>query len=420
MRKSLEIAISDYKEFDVISFKNAKDALNKLDDTIDLIVTDINMPGMDGIEFVKELNGKYEVIIMTGNATLQRAIESIHLGVKDFLVKPFEIDTLVEAINRSHKVQEVVKKGTKSSKKVTKNGGFIGQSDVIERVKNMAERAAKTDATVLLLGESGVGKEVFAKFVHDNSPRSKEPFTAINMAAIPENLIESELFGFVKGAFTDAHADKAGKFESANGGTIFLDEIGEMPYHLQAKLLRVLQEREIVRIGSQKPISVDVRVISATNANLSQKIDEGHFREDLYYRLNTIPVEIPPLRERTDEVESIAVSTLDDAVRRYGLDPKEFSKEAMDALLAYRWPGNIRELLSVVERAAILSMSEVIGVDDLFLENRSKKGAISNMEKDLICEVLQECDENLEKSAQMLGMNQKSLESKIKQYNIGV
>ena len=417
MRKSLEIAISDYKEFDVVSFKNAKDALKKLDASFDLIVTDINMPGMDGIEFVKELDGRFEVIIMTGNATLQRAIDSIQMGVKDFLLKPFDIETLVSAIKRSHKVQELVSK--KPSKKVSQSSqGFIGESEVIKRVKQMAERAAKTDATVLLLGESGVGKEVFAQYVHDNSPRSKKPFVAINMAAIPEHLIESELFGFTKGSFTDAHSDKAGKFEVADGGTVFLDEIGEMPYGLQAKLLRVLQEREVVRIGAAKPIKIDIRVISATNANLRSKIDESLFREDLYYRLNTIPVDIPPLRKRQDEILAIANATLDKAVQRYELDEKTFSGDAVKALLSYTWPGNIRELLSVVERAAILSLSSEINVDDLFLESRSKKVDIANMEKSLIVEVLQECESDLERSSQMLDMSLKILESKIKKYSI--
>ena len=417
MRKSLEIAIGDYKEFDVSSFKNAKDALKKLDDSFDLIVTDINMPGMDGIEFVKELDGRFEVIVMTGNATLQRAIESIQMGVKDFLLKPFDIETLVSAIKRSHKVQELVAK--KSVKQAVKNAqGFIGESDVIKKVKDMASRAAKTDATVLLLGESGVGKEVFAQYVHDNSPRKNKPFIAINMAAIPEHLIESELFGFTKGSFTDAHADKAGKFELADGGTVFLDEIGEMPYGLQAKLLRVLQEREVVRIGVAKPIKIDIRVISATNANLAQKIEDSLFREDLYYRLNTIPVEIPPLKERKDEILSIAQVSLDKSVSMYDLEVKSFSNDAEQALLNYPWPGNIRELLSVVERAAILSTQSEIDVDDLFLESRSKKSDIANMEKNLILEVLQECGSDIEKSAVMLSMTAKILETKIKNYSI--
>jgi len=227
MRKSLEISMSDYKEFEIITFKNAIDALKKLDSTFDLIITDINMPKMDGIEFVKELNGKYEVIIMTGNATLTRAIESIQLGVKDFLLKPFDIDTLVAAIKREDKIQKVQKSAKKTK---TDTSGFLGTSKALKGVLNIADKACKTDASILLLGQSGVGKEVFASYIHKNSPRSKKPFVAINMAAIPENLIESELFGFEKGAFTDASEAKAGQFELANGGTLFLDEIGEMPY----------------------------------------------------------------------------------------------------------------------------------------------------------------------------------------------
>ncbi|WP_373036105.1 sigma-54-dependent transcriptional regulator [Sulfurimonas sp.] len=367
MRKSLEIAMSDYKEFEIITFKNAVDALKKLDATFDLIITDINMPKMDGIEFVKELNGKYEVIIMTGNATLSRAIESIQLGVKDFLLKPFDVDTLVEAIKREDKIQKVQKSAPK-----TKNdsSGFLGTSKALESVINIADKACKTDASILLLGQSGVGKEVFASYIHKNSPRAKKPFVAINMAAIPENLIESELFGFEKGAFTDAQEAKAGQFELANGGTLFLDEIGEMPYAVQAKLLRALQEKEVRRLGSSKSIKIDIRVISATNANLTDKIKDGEFREDLYYRLNTIPLSIPPLKERKDEILQIADAMIDINCKKYGFDVKTFSHDAQEQLLSYSWPGNIRELISVVERAVILSEGQEITADELFLQNK--------------------------------------------------
>ncbi len=369
MRKSLEIAMGDYKEFEIITFKNAVDALKKLDDSFDLVITDINMPKMDGIEFIKELNGRFEVIIMTGNATLQRAIESIHLGVKDFLLKPFDIDTLVEAIQREAKVQEV-KKSISKTKKTTKKSDFLGKSEALQKVINIADKASKTDASILLLGESGVGKEVFASYIHKNSLRAKKPFIAINMAALPENLIESELFGFEKGAFTDATEAKAGQFELANGGTLFLDEIGEMPYGVQAKLLRALQEKEVRRLGSSKSIKIDIRVISATNANLSNKIKDGEFREDLYYRLNTIPLTIPPLRERRDEILEIADAMVKVNCKKYGFDLKSFSSEAKEELLEYGWAGNIRELISVVERAVILSQNQEIQKDELFLENR--------------------------------------------------
>jgi len=418
MRKSLEIAMGDYKEFDIFAFKSAKDALAKLDDSFELIITDINMPGMDGIEFVKTLNGKYEVIIMTGNATLQKAIDSIQLGVKDFLLKPFEIETLVEAIKRSHKIQEVVKKAPSTNKKQCATSSFTASSPALEKAVNMAEKAAKTDASILLTGESGVGKEVFAKFIHETSPRKKKAFIAINMAAIPENLIESELFGFEKGAFTDAIQAKPGQFELANGGTLFLDEIGEMPYGVQAKLLRVLQEREVQRLGSGKPIKIDVRIVSATNANLHQHIEDSQFREDLYYRLNTIPVSIPPLRQRTEEILDIASKVLEDNCQKYGFETKSFDEAAQRALLAYKWPGNIRELVSVVERATILSEGSSITPDELFLDSRQKQKSITDMEKELIEEVLNSCEMNLDESAKMLSMTKSTLENKIEKYNL--
>jgi len=369
MRKSLEIAMSDYKEFEIKTFKNAKDALKGIDESFDLVITDINMPGMDGIEFVKALDGKFEVIIMTGNATLQRAIESIHLGVKDFLLKPFDVDTLVTAIKREDKIQKV-KKAVPQNGDRSSASGFFGTSKALEAALNMANKAAKTDASILLLGQSGVGKEVFASYIHENSPRAKKPFVAINMAAIPDNLIESELFGFEKGAFTDASESKAGQFELANGGTLFLDEIGEMPYGVQAKLLRALQEKEVRRLGSSKSVKIDIRVISATNANLADKIKDGEFRNDLYFRLNTIPIHIPPLCERKDEILQIAQKVLEQNCIKYGFELKRFSDEAKKQLLSYSWPGNIRELISVVERAVILSESDEITPQELFLESR--------------------------------------------------
>ena len=419
MRKSLEISMSDFKEFEIKTFKNAKDALKSLDDSFNLIITDINMPGMDGIELVKKLNGRFEVIIMTGNATLQRAIESIHLGVKDFLLKPFEIDTLITAIKREDKVQKAKKTvSKKEAKKSTTD--FLGTSKALENVLNIANKAAKTDASVLLLGESGVGKELFANYIHKNSPRVKKPFVAINMAAIPENLIESELFGFEKGAFTDANEAKAGQFELANGGTLFLDEIGEMPYGVQAKLLRALQEKEIRRLGSSKSINIDIRVISATNANLTTKITNGEFREDLYYRLNTIPLNIPPLHQRKDEILQIADIILKQNCQKYDFNLKKFSAEAQEQLLAYSWPGNIRELISVVERAAILSDGDEITPEALFLESRGLKETkdIQSMEKELIQEVMTSENGDIEKVSSVLGMTKANLMKKIEIYEL--
>jgi two-component system NtrC family response regulator len=366
MRKSLELALGEY-DYEIVAFRDAITALKKLDDSFDLIITDITMPRMDGIEFVKELNGKYDVIMMTGNATLNRAIDSIRLGVKDFLTKPFEIETLLEAIERNKIIQTKIKKVENVE---IQDSNFIANSSSIQKSLKIANKSAKTDASVLLLGESGVGKEEFAKYIHNNSNRIHAPFVAINMSAIPENLVESELFGYEKGAFTDAAAQKIGLFESANGGTLFLDEIAEMPYNLQAKLLRVLQEREFLRLGSTTPIKLDIRIVSATNKDILDNIKNGDFREDLYYRLNTIPIKIPPLRERKDDIIAISELIKNRTLIEYGIDKREFSQEVKQELLEYNWPGNVRELISVIQRAVILSDDIEITKDDLFLDSR--------------------------------------------------
>lgn len=367
MRKSLEIALGDYEEFSVKSYKSATEALKKLSSDTDVIVTDINMPGMDGLEFIKELGGKYDVIIMTGNATLNRAIESVRLGVKDFLTKPFDIDTLATAIKRTSLITQKTKTKKPDTTTEIKSSNFLAASANLDKTLNIAKKAAQTDVSVMIMGESGVGKELFSRYIHENSKRKDAALMAINMAAIPENLLESELYGYEKGAFTDATTTKKGLFELANGGTLFLDEIGEMPLNLQPKLLRAIQEREIVRVGASKPIKIDVRIVSATNANLEQKVANGEFREDLFYRLNTVPLKIPPLRERKDEIVDIANATLKRVCVEYDLGQKEFSQEAIDELLNYDYPGNIRELISIVERAAILSEGSSISKEDLFI-----------------------------------------------------
>ena len=378
MRKSLEIALGEYDDLKIKSYKSAVEALKKMGDDVDLVITDINMPQMDGLEFIKRLEGKFDVIIMTGNATLNKAIESVRLGVKDFLTKPFDAQTLYEAIKR---IEILRRKLPAASLKAAQNGSnsqadsadFAASSPALANALNLASRVAKTDASAMLMGESGVGKELFAKFIHKNSPRKDGPFIAINMAAIPENLIESELFGFEKGAFTDASAMKKGQFELASGGTLFLDEIGEMPLNLQPKLLRAIQEREITRLGATKSVKIDVRIVSATNANLPAMISEGKFREDLFYRLNTVPVAIPSLRERKEEILPIAERFLRQSCEEFNLGAKSFSEAAVKELENYDFPGNIRELISVVQRAAILSEGEEIQPGDLFLQARSRK-----------------------------------------------
>lgn len=415
MRKSLEIALSEYEEFHITSYKSASEALKKLDDEVDLIITDINMPGIDGIEFVKECGTKYDFIIITGNATLNRAIEAVRLGVKDFLTKPFDIATLVQAIKRVKIIREKTAHKNKGEKKDKANSEFFASSPALEKTLDLSLKAAKTDASVMLFGESGVGKELVANFIHKNSKRADKPFVAINMAAIPANLIESELFGFEKGAFTDANATKIGLFELANEGTLFLDEIAEMPFEIQAKLLRALQEREISRLGGTKPIKINVRIVCATNANIEKKIENNEFRSDLYYRLNTIPIKIPPLRQRKEEILGIAAQVLKDTCKEYELESKTLGKEAQATLLDYEYPGNIRELISIVQRACILSENAQITSDDLFLESRQKK-EIPILEKELIVEVLNECKNDLKKSASMLGMNEATLKEKMQKY----
>ena len=371
MRKSLEIALGEYEELKIKSYKSAVEALKKIEENTDLVITDINMPGMDGIEFIKELNGKFDVIIMTGNATLNKAIESMRLGVKDFLTKPFDAETLYQAIKRTQILKQ--KSSTATVKIEPQAQAFVAKSQALQRALNIATKAAATDVNVMLSGESGVGKEVFANFIHQNSPRKNGPFIAINMSAIPENLIESELFGFEKGAFTDASAMKKGQFELADGGTLFLDEIGEMPASLQPKLLRALQEREITRLGATKSVKINVRIVSATNANLPELIRSGKFRKDLFYRLNTVPIVIPPLRERKEEIATLARDFLEKSRKEFNLENKKFSSQAIKELEAYDFPGNVRELISIVQRAAILSDGEEISGEDLFLQARSKK-----------------------------------------------
>ena len=290
----------------------------------------------------------------------------------------------------------------------------------LENILKLANKAAKTDAAVLLLGESGVGKELFANHIHTNSLRANAPFVALNMAAIPENLLESELFGYEKGAFTDATEGRAGKFEVANGGSLFLDEIGEMPLSLQAKLLRVLQEKEVVRLQRSKPIKIDIRFIAATNANIQKKIQQGEFREDLFFRLQTIPIHIPPLRERTEEIIPLCEWKLEQIDKQYGIGKKQWGEGAKEQLLAYNWPGNIRELLSVVERAAILCEEDRIMPEDLFLSSREGGGKkkIANLEEELIYEALKSCDSDVDSAAELLGFKKDVLLTKMERYKI--
>ncbi len=420
MRKSLEMSLEKFKEFRIKSFKSPKDALAGITDECDLIITDIRMPGMSGIEFLRALDGRFEAIVITAFAEMDVTIQALRLGiVKDFFIKSetLDINLLVEAIKRTRTAKSKV---LNAPKKSAQNSVHLDGKNLVQ-IKALALKGAKSDASVLLMGESGVGKEVFARFIHENSPRSGGKFMAINMAALPENLLESELFGYEKGAFTDATSVKKGLFEEANGGSIFLDEIGEMPLPLQAKLLRVLQEKEIMRLGGNKSIKIDVRFISATNANIRDKIATRDFREDLFYRLQTIPITIPPLRERKDEILTLANAHLRDIIAHYNLGKKSLSKDAQTTLLEYPWYGNIRELLSVIERSALISEGESITKDDLFLEHRIVKNPanrLDEMEREFIKEALAQNNRDIEKTANMLGMDAKVLKSKIARFGI--
>lgn len=419
MRKSLELSLSD--DYELKTYKNPIDALKELDDSFDLIISDINMPKMDGLEFVKtalEQNINAEFIIITGNATLNKAIEALRLGVKDFLTKPFDLERLYEAINRAKVIREKKAKKTKKESLI-KQDGFLGNSSELDSLKTTALKAAKTNVSVFLSGESGVGKEVFAKFIHENSKRANKPFIAINMAAIPENLVESELFGYEKGAFTDANSNKLGLFELANEGTLFLDEIGEMSASLQAKLLRVLQEKCIQRLGGAKPINIDVRIISASNINIQENIKNNKFRADLFYRLNTIMLDILPLRRRKDEIIEIANATLKRVSDEYDLGEKSLSNEAKKLLLDYDYPGNIRELISIIESAAILSDENIVKASDLRLNfTNSNKTNINDLEFELIKEALKQ-EKDIKAAAKLISMSEKAFKEKMQKYNLG-
>lgn len=446
-RKALEITFSDYPQYEIVSFKNAKEALDGIDESFDVIITDINMPKMDGLQFLstlqEQVNGHYKAIVITGNASVQNAIKAIRLGVKDFLIKEKNIEKeMIEALERIAKEQErelsildskpniqktqanTSKHQDKKETNLVESKRFIASSPALEQAKKIALKVAPTDANVFLMGQSGVGKDVFANFIHENSNRSKSPFIAINMAAIPEHLLESELFGYEKGAFTDATAQKLGILEVANGGTVFLDEIGEMPIALQAKLLRVLQEKTITRLGSSKGIAIDVRFISATNANIAQKITRSEFRQDLFFRLQTIPIFIPPLSERKEEILQIAEYKLQETTQKYGFEPKTFSKDSKEQMLQYAWHGNVRELLSVIERAVILSDGSEIKPEDLALQSRERvfgnvqDSSIMDLEKELLSQTFVREGGNIKNMSDLLGMSESVLRAKIAKYGI--
>jgi DNA-binding NtrC family response regulator len=400
----------------------------------DLIISDERMGGISGLEFLSELRKRdiqTPFVIITAFGTVHQAVDAMRRGATDFLLKPFAKEAVLDVLNRALFATDA------PNVSVTKRDAgrpLITRNRVMKRILEVAEAVARSEATVLLQGESGTGKELVSRLIHKNSARRDQPFVAVNCAALPANLLESELFGHEKGAFTGAAARKLGKFELAHGGTILLDEISEMDLLLQAKLLRVLQEREVDRVGGAEPIPIDVRVITTTNRNLEQMVRDNQFRADLYYRLNVIPLTLPPLRERKDDIEPL----LDFFMRKYlGEKAPQIPAEALVALQEYRWPGNIRELQNAVERAAILCCggtpsrehfllgpadSGISRLDNRVTVERSEDLRIESgmtvheVEKNLIMETLRSTGQNRTKAADLLGISVRTLRNKLQMY----
>jgi len=344
--------------FDVVSVGSAEEALVALDDEIAMVFTDIRMDGMNGYDLMKRIRAikpYLPIVLMTAYGTVEQAVEAMKSGAVDYILKPFEADVLVE------------KAKAYFYRDASAEEDFVVADATTIQLKSMAKKVAESDASVLITGESGTGKEVLARFIHNHSTRSKQPFIAINCAAIPENMLEATLFGYEKGAFTGAMKAMPGKFELAQGGTIFLDEIGEMKPDLQAKLLRVLQEREVERIGSSKLLKLDVRVLSASNVDMKKAMANGEFREDLFYRLNVFPMRIPPLRDRPKDIAAIAERLLQRHCGGRRVEPM-MSAPAMRSLIQFQWPGNIRELDNVIQRALVMMSGETIQEQDILFD----------------------------------------------------
>lgn len=336
------------------------------DEEYDLVLCDIKMPKMDGIEVleaIKKIKPEVPVVMISGHGDLDTAVNTMKLGAFDYISKPPDLNRLLNTVRNALDRKELVVENTLLKKKVGKKYQMIGESSAISSIKEIIEKVAKTDARVLITGPNGTGKELVAHWIHQKSERSNGPMVEVNCAAIPSELIESELFGHVKGAFTSANKDRAGKFEAANGGTIFLDEIGDMSLSAQAKVLRALQENKISRVGSDKDIKVDVRVVAATNKNLTKEIEEKKFREDLYHRLAVILIKVPPLNERRDDIPLLVDFFAQKIAEEHGSNVKTFTEKAIDQLKDYDWTGNIRELRNVVERLIILGGNEVTEED---------------------------------------------------------
>jgi two-component system NtrC family response regulator len=367
----LEALLSDVG-YEVLTAADASKGLEMVrSHDLDLVITDMRMPGMDGMEFLARLHSQQPelpVIIMTAYATVEKAVEAMKRGAFDYITKPFKNDELKLTIRKAIEMHRLVRENRLLSRELQQRfsfGSIVGQSRAMRKVYGLIEKVAQTRATVLITGESGTGKELIARSIHFNSPRRDKPFVSVSCSALPESLLESELFGHERGAFTGAYTLRKGRFELADGGTLFLDEVGEMSPALQVKLLRVLQEMDFERVGGTRTIRVDARVVAATNRDLKRDVEKGRFREDLYYRLRVVQIEIPPLRERRDDIPLLVHHFLDKAAEANGVKVKRVGEEAFNLLYQYEWAGNVRELENVIERAVILCSGEEIGPDDL-------------------------------------------------------
>jgi len=401
----------------------------------DIVITDLKMPGKDGIEVleaVKKQSPATEVILMTAYATAQTAVEAMRKGAYDYLIKPFEMIEMKLKVKQILERRELEKENVDLKSRLKDKyslDNIIGQSEAMQHVYQMVEKVASRDATVLLRGESGTGKELIAQAIHQLSHRSAGPFIAVNCAALPDTLLESELFGHEKGAFTGAEKQKKGRFELAASGTIFLDEIGDISPATQVKLLRVMQSREITRLGSEETIQVDVRIIAATNRNLEELMKEGTFREDLYYRLNVFPINLPALRERREDIPELVIHFL----KKNDQPEQKIDAQTMRALMNYHWPGNIRELENIIERMIILSGEEKItvdflppqfkgmtaGGDSLAIDIPDEGLSIDEVEKELINKAMKKAGGNKSKAAKLLGITRRKLYSMVERLNRG-
>ncbi|PIR00528.1 MAG: sigma-54-dependent Fis family transcriptional regulator [Nitrospinae bacterium CG11_big_fil_rev_8_21_14_0_20_45_15] len=435
MRLALETTLKR-EDYQTDSAENGQQALEKLEqEDFNLIVTDVKMPGMSGLELLRTVKSRWpniQVVMMTAFEIIDNAVDAMKEGAYDFLIKPFKADVLVTTVNRALRELPSAESSTIPAIKQNKpKHAIITQNQRMQELIGFAESIAYSKSTVLISGETGVGKEVFSRYIHQCSPRADKPFLAINCAALPENLLETELFGHEKGAFTGASQRKEGKFELAHKGTLLLDEVTEMSLPLQAKLLRVLQEHEIDKVGGKQPIPVDVRVIATTNADVKSRIRENLFREDLYYRLNVIPLKLLPLRERPEDIPHLARYFINNHSAENNKPAPEIDDQTLELLKKYRWPGNVRELGNIVERAVLLCRGAIIQPHHLFFdedefesENQHMElpkhlyqGTIHEMEKELILKTLEELQGNRTQAAQRLGISIRTLRNKLAEYN---